>query len=150
MGSHKHKHPPGSGFPAQNLPGKFGGIGCTKWIVLHSPRASTPGAVSYHGSSGLKPLPVPHRNGSVFPTQPPDQGVSAKKLTGKDGEVGDTECRAAPSRGYAASTKSLGGICLNPEKPTNPSSQLRNSRVWTERCETQNPKHLLRAPASKP
>ena len=96
MGSHKHKHPPGSGFLAQNLPGKFGGIGCTEWIVLHSPQASTPGAVSYHGSSGLKPLPVPDRNGSVFPTQPPDQGVSTKKLTGKDGEVGDPESNAAP------------------------------------------------------
>ena len=61
--------------------------------------ATSPGlqALSrYHGSSGLKPLPVPDRNGSVFPTQPPDQGVSTKKLTGKDGEVGDPESNAAP------------------------------------------------------
>ena len=155
MGSHKHKHPPGSGFLAQNLPGKFGGIGCTEWIVLHSPQASTPGAARY-GSLCLKPflylkdgltqtqtparLGVPcsespgevrrdrihkmdsaplapglHAGGCIlpwliraeaspctrqkrvsFPTQPPEQGVSTKKLTGKDGEVGDTESNAAP------------------------------------------------------
>ena len=75
---------------------RSGGIGCTKWIVLHSPQASTPGAVSYHGSSGLKPLPVPEKNGSVFPTQLPDHRVSAQKLTRMDGEVGDTESHAAP------------------------------------------------------
>ena len=53
------------------------------------------GALSYHGSSGLKPLPVSDRNGPVFPTQTPDLGVSAMKLTGKDGEEGFTEFQAA-------------------------------------------------------
>ena len=111
-----------------------------------SPRASSPGAVSYHGSSCLKPLPVPERNGSKYPTQPPHHGVSAEKLTGKL-EQWETQNPSSRSRGYAASTKYQGNICLNPKKPTNPSSQLRNSWVRTEGCETQNPKHLLRPPA---
>ena len=150
MGSHQYRYPPGSGFPAQKPSGKFGGIGCTKWVVLllgrglHAQGCILPWLLRAEAS------PCTPQKRSVFPTQPPDQGVSAKKLTGKDGEVGDTECHAAPSSGYAASTKSLGGICLNPEKPTNPSTQLRNSQVRTEGCETQNPKHLLRAPASRP
>ena len=60
---------------------------------------TTPGlqALShYHGSPWLKPLSVPERNGSEYPTQPPHHGVSAEKLWGKDGEVGDTESNAAP------------------------------------------------------
>ena len=61
-----------------------------------SPRASSHGAVSYLGSSCLKPLPLPERNGSAYPTQPPDHGVSAVKHTGKVAEVGDTELKAAP------------------------------------------------------
>ena len=44
----------------------------------------------------LKPLPLPERNGSEYPTQPPDHGVSAETLTRKVGEVGDTESQAAP------------------------------------------------------
>ena len=50
----------------------------------------------YHGSPWLKPLSVPERNGSEYPTQPPHHGVSAEKLRGKVGEVGDTESQAAP------------------------------------------------------
>ena len=61
--------------------------------------ATSPGlqALShYHGSPWLKPLPVPERNGSEYPTQPPHHGVSAEKLWGKVEEVGDTESQAAP------------------------------------------------------
>ena len=50
----------------------------------------------YIGSPWLKPLPVPERNVSEYPTQPPHHGVSAEKLRGKVGEVGDTESQAAP------------------------------------------------------
>ena len=61
-----------------------------------SPLASSNGAVPYIGSSCLKPLPLHERNGSEYPTQPPDHGVSAVKCTGKVAEVGDTESQAAP------------------------------------------------------
>ena len=76
---------PGPGLPARSLLTR----GC-------SPLASSNGAVPYHGSSCLKPLPLPERNGSEYPTQPPDHGVSAVKCTGKVAEVGDTEFQAAP------------------------------------------------------
>ena len=61
--------------------------------------ATSPGlqALShYQGSPWLKPLPVPERNGSEYPTQPPDHWVSAVKRTGKVGEVEDTELQAVP------------------------------------------------------
>ena len=112
-------------------------------------RASSPGAVSYHGSSCLKPLLLPERNGSEYPTLLPAHGVSAVKRTGKFGEVGDTEFQADPP-GAMQRTQTQGNICLNPKKATNTSSQLRNSQVRTQRCETQNHKHLQRSPASRP
>ena len=96
MGSHKHKHRPGSGFPAQNLPGKFGGIGCTKLIVLRlAPGLHARGCIS-PWLIRAEASPCTRQKRVSFPTQPPEQGVSTKKLTGKDGEVGDTESNAAP------------------------------------------------------
>ena len=52
--------------------------------------ATSPGlqALSrYHGSPWLEPFPVPEIKGSQNQKQAPDTGVSAKKLTGKDGQV---------------------------------------------------------------
>ena len=109
-------------------------------------RHSSPRAVSYHGSSCLKPIREPQRNGSEYPTQPPDHGVSAEKRMGKVAEVGDTELQAA--------TPGAMQRAQNPKKIYvyiyKPSSQLRNSRYRTEGCETQNPKHLRRPPAFTP
>ena len=96
MGTHQYRYPPGSGFPAQKPSGKFGGIGCTKWVVLllgrglHAQGCILPWLIRAEAS------PYTPQKRSVFPTQPPDQGVSTKKLTGKDGEVGDQESNAAP------------------------------------------------------
>ena len=76
-------------------------------------------------------------------------GLSSETYV-EGGTFGRHSIPSSTSMGYAASTKSQGDICLDPEKPTKPSSQLRNSKVRTERCETQNPKQLLRAPNSRP
>ena len=57
---------------------------------------SSPGAVTYRGSSWLKSFPVPERKGSEDPTQPPEFGVSPEKLLGKVQVMGDTESQAAP------------------------------------------------------
>ena len=43
-GSQNQKQSPDTGFSAQKLPRKVGGIGDTKWEVPRSPRASRPGA----------------------------------------------------------------------------------------------------------
>ena len=114
---------PGAAQPGPPLPGLLapGLLTMDSSPRASSPRASSPGAVSYHGSSCLKPLPVPERNGSKYPTQPPHHGVSAEKLTGKL-EQWETQNPSSHSRGYAASTKSQGNICVNPKKPRNPAS----------------------------
>ena len=95
-GSENTKQPPDTGVSGEKLRGMVRWIGDKEWEVHRSPRASSPEAVSYHDSSCLLPSPVPERNGSGYCTLPPDYGVSAEKLTGKVGEVGDTEPQAAP------------------------------------------------------
>ena len=64
---------------------------------------------------------------------------TASKPSGRGSETYEDSWRSGrhkiprrPSRIYATSPKTQKVICLNPEKPTNPSSQLRNSLVKTE------------------
>ena len=150
MGSHQYRYPPGSGFPAQKPSGKFGGIGCTKWVVLllvrglHAQGCILPWLIRAEASPCTR-----NKRVSVSHTASTPSGLCSENY--EDGwRSGRHRIPHSPSRGYAASPKTQGGICLNPGKPTNPSSQLRNSRVRTEGCETQNPIHLRRDPASRP
>ena len=56
---------------------------------------SAPAPPGPPGPSWLKPLPLPERNGTAYPTQPQDHGLSAEENTGTE-EVEDTESQAAP------------------------------------------------------
>ena len=114
MGSQNPKHPPDPGFAAQKFLGKIRGIGDTEWVVpllapgLQArgclPRASMHRAVNYHGSSWLKPLPVPERKGSENPTQPPDHGVSAEKFL-RNSEKWETQNPMQPLQGLCSEHK---------------------------------------------
>ena len=87
---------PGPPSPRLLAPG-LQSVGC-------SPRASTPCAVSYHGSSGLKPLPVPERNGSVFPHSFQTIGSLLRNLRGWM-EKWETQNPTQPLQGLCSKPK---------------------------------------------